>query len=255
MTVTTRGAAAAANADDGRVDRGGLDAAVLTVASNVDRWAATSAASRSALLERVVADLAAAGPDWVAAGCEAKGLDPDGYEGAEELLSSVGVVGRLAQELRRSLDEIAQHGRPRIPGALRHVPGGRVVAGVMPRTGYDRLLLAKQRGEVWMQPGVSPRRSPPARPPPTATPRPTGASASSSGRATWARSGRTTSCTGSSSRARWSCSRRTRSTTTWSSTGSAPCGRCSTRGCSGSFAAARPPVGTSSSTRSSTTCT
>ena len=156
MTVSTRGAAAPESNADERVDSGGLDAAVLTVASNVDRWASTSPASRSALLERVLNDLAAAAPGWLEAACEAKGLDPEGYEGSEELISSVGVVARLAQELRRSLDEIEACGRPRIPGPLRHAPGGRVVAGVVPRTVYDRVLLNKEHGEVWMQPGVSP---------------------------------------------------------------------------------------------------
>ncbi|HEV3213471.1 MAG TPA: aldehyde dehydrogenase family protein [Acidimicrobiales bacterium] len=155
MTVSTRGAAAA-EAGDERVDTGGLDAAVLTVASNVDRWASTSASAREALLAQVIADLAVAAPDWLEAACEAKGLDPSGYEAGEELLSSVGVIGRLAQELRRSLTEISRGGRPRIPGPIRHAPGGRVVAGVVPRGRYDRVLLAGQRGEVWMQPGISP---------------------------------------------------------------------------------------------------
>ena len=152
----TGGDVTAGAGTDERVDTGGLDAAVLTVAANVDRWASTSAPSREALLEKVVSDLAAAAPDWVEAACAAKGLDASGYEGSEELLASVGVLGRLAQQLRASLHEIAAHGRPRIPGPLRHVPGGRVVAGVLPRAGFDRMLLAKQRGEVWMQPGVSP---------------------------------------------------------------------------------------------------
>jgi acyl-CoA reductase-like NAD-dependent aldehyde dehydrogenase len=154
VTVSTRGAAAPGSGEGERVDTGGLDAAVLTVASNVDRWASTSPSSREALLARVIDDLAAAAPDWVEAACAAKGLDPAGYEGSEELLASVGVVGRLVQQLRLSLDEIVSHGRPRISGPLRHAPGGRIVAGVMPRSGYDRVLLAKQRGEVWMQPGV-----------------------------------------------------------------------------------------------------
>ena len=43
MTVTTRGAARPGSTPDERVDTGSLDAAVLTVASNVDRWASTPA--------------------------------------------------------------------------------------------------------------------------------------------------------------------------------------------------------------------
>ena len=155
MTVTTRGAAPADALGDERVDTGGLDAAVLTVASNVDRWASTPPLAREALLDQVLRDLAEAAPAWHAASCEAKGLDPDSYEGGEELLAGVGIVARLGQELRRSLREIDARGRPLIPGDTRHVPGGRVVAPVVPRTGLDRVILAKQHGEVWMQPGIS----------------------------------------------------------------------------------------------------
>jgi acyl-CoA reductase-like NAD-dependent aldehyde dehydrogenase len=155
VTLTTRGAVAPQAADDERVDTGALDAAVLTVASNVDRWAATSARAREALLARVLTDLRAAAPAWVEAACEAKGLAPGSYEAGEELIASVGVVARLAQQLRASLREIEDRGRPAIPGPLRHAPGGRVVAGVVPRSTSDRMLFAKQRGEVWMSPGVS----------------------------------------------------------------------------------------------------
>jgi len=155
VTVTTRGAATAAQHPDERVDTGGIDAAVLSVAASVDRWASTPPLAREALLAQVVRDLAAAAPAWHEASCEAKGLDPTGYDGGEELIAGVGVVARLAQELRRSLREIDVHGRPLVPGPTRHVPGGRVVAPVVPRSGLDRVLLAKQRGEVWMQPGLS----------------------------------------------------------------------------------------------------
>lgn len=155
MTLTTRGAAPADAHADERVDGGGLDAAVLTVASNVDRWASTPPLAREQLLARVIHDLGEAAPGWHAASCEAKDLDPAAYEGGEELIAGVGVVAHLAQELRRSLREIEAHGRPMIPGLPRHVPGGRLVAPVAPRTALDRVLLAKQRGEVWMQPGVS----------------------------------------------------------------------------------------------------
>jgi acyl-CoA reductase-like NAD-dependent aldehyde dehydrogenase len=155
VTVITRGAAPAGSGADERVDTGGLDAAVLTVAANVDRWASTSPAAREALLARVITDLTAAAPDWHAAACVAKGLDPDGYEGGEELLASIGITARLVQQLRQSLREIDRTGRPALPGTPRHVPGGRVVVPVVPRTGLDRAVLAKQRGDVWMQPGVS----------------------------------------------------------------------------------------------------
>jgi hypothetical protein len=155
VTTTIRGAVGAQVHSDERLDTGSLDAAVLTVAANVDRWASMGALAREELLDRVVADLAAAAPDWLRAACEAKGLQPDSFEGAEELVGGVGVLARLVQQLRQSLREIAKEGRPVIPGRTRHVPGGRLAIGVVPRGSLDRVVLARQRGEVWMQPGLA----------------------------------------------------------------------------------------------------
>jgi hypothetical protein len=155
VSTTVRGAAAPASHAGERIDTASLDAAVLTVASNVDRWASTGARARAVLVERVLDDLADAAPDWLAASCEHKGLDPSSYEAGEELVAGVGIVARFAQQLRRSLEEIEHDGSPSIPGAVRHVPHGRVAVGVVPRGSLDRVVLARQRGEVWMQPGVS----------------------------------------------------------------------------------------------------
>ncbi len=154
MTTTTRGATTPSAEPDGHVDAA-LDAAVLTVASSVDRWAATGPGARAALLERVRHDLAAAAPAWLEAACEHKGLDPRGVDGGEELVAGVGVVARHVDQLRRTLVELDRHGAPRLPGPMRHVPGGRVAVGVVPRSALDRVLFARQRGEVWMPPGVT----------------------------------------------------------------------------------------------------
>ena len=156
MTITSRGALAPGRDADDRFDSASLDAAVLSVASNVDRWSSTGPAAREALLGRVQVDLAAASGGWLEAACRAKGLVPGSFEASEELFSGIGVLARYVQELRVSLRQIEAKGRPSIPGRARHVPGGRVAVGVVPRDGYDRLLLARQHGEVWMQPGLSP---------------------------------------------------------------------------------------------------
>ena len=155
MSIASRGAFAAQDVAVGRVETASLDAAVLTVAASVDRWAATTASAREALLARVIEDLGAVADDWHRAACRNKGLDPASYEGGEELVAGVGVVARYAQQLRASLGEIAASGRPRIPGVARHAPGGRLAVGVVPRDAFDRVLLARQRGEVWMMPGAT----------------------------------------------------------------------------------------------------
>lgn len=155
MSITQRGAVAPTVRGDERFDSGSLDAAVLAVASNVDRWASTGPAAREALLERVVADTAAAQDAWIAAACEAKGLPLGTFAAGEELFAGIGVFARLAQQLRMTMHELAHDGRPKIPGPIRHVPGGRLAVQVVPRTTWDKVLFAKLRGEVWMQPGVS----------------------------------------------------------------------------------------------------
>jgi acyl-CoA reductase-like NAD-dependent aldehyde dehydrogenase len=155
VSIASRGALAPQVSAEPRVETASLDAAVLTVAASVDRWAATGASAREELLAKVIDDLRAAAADWHAAACHAKGLDPASYEGAEELVAGVGVVARYVQQLRASLREIAASGRPSIPGPARHAPGGRLAVGVVPRDAFDRVLLARQRGEVWMAPGLA----------------------------------------------------------------------------------------------------
>lgn len=126
---------------------------MLSVAARVDRWATTGPAARADLLDRLVVDLAAAAPGWLEAACEAKGLDPASYEAGEELVAGVAVLARLARQLARSLRELERLGRTVLPGPVRHVSGGRLAIGVVPRGATDRLVLARQHGEVWQLPG------------------------------------------------------------------------------------------------------
>lgn len=155
MAITERGAVAPTTHREERFDSASLDAAVIAVAANVDRWASTGPIAREALLARVVEDLGTAAEDWTNAALEHKGLMPGTYEAGEEHLAGVGVLARLVQQLRRSLREVAADGRPSIPGPIRHVPGGRLAVGVLPRSAWDRVLFAKQHGEVWMQPSLT----------------------------------------------------------------------------------------------------
>lgn len=154
MSITSRGASPPVIGAAGS-ETASLDAAVLTVAASVDRWAATGVTTRAALLAQVIEDLGATAPGWHAAACEAKGLDPRSNAGAEELVAGVGCVARYVQQLRTSLREIESDRRPAIPGSVRHAPGGRLAIGVVPRDSSDRVLLARQRGEVWMSPGLT----------------------------------------------------------------------------------------------------
>ena len=152
-----RGAAAPTSGDQDRapLDTSVLDSALERVAANATAWATVTPRERARLLERVVADTMAVAEEWNDAACAAKGLDPQGPDGGEELFSGVGTFVRMAQALRQSMLDIAGSGRPRYPGPVHHRPGERLAVQVMPATVFDRILYAGVTAEVWMEPGVS----------------------------------------------------------------------------------------------------
>ncbi len=153
----TRGAAAptSGSQDHIAVDEAALDHIVTDVAAKAEEWSATTPRQRAALLERIVADTLAVAEEWNAAACIAKGYDTSGPEGGEELFGGIGTFVHMAQLFRRSMLDIARHGRPRYPGPARHKPGGRIAVQVVPATIFDRLLFAGISAEVWMEPGVT----------------------------------------------------------------------------------------------------
>ncbi len=152
-----RGAAAPTSGDQDRapLDTSVLDSALERVAASATAWATVTPRERARLLERVVADTMAVAEEWNDAACAAKGLDPQGPDGGEELFSGVGTFVRMAQALRQSMLDIAGSGRPRYPGPVHHRPGERLAVQVMPATVFDRILYAGVTAEVWMEPGVS----------------------------------------------------------------------------------------------------
>ena len=152
-----RGAAAPTSGDQDRapLDTSILDAALERVAANATAWAKVTPRERAHLLERVVADTVAVAEEWNDAACAAKGLDPRGPDGGEELFSGVGTFVRMAQALRQSMLDIAATGRPRYPGPVHHRPGERIAIQVMPGSIFERILYAGVSAEVWMEPGVT----------------------------------------------------------------------------------------------------
>jgi acyl-CoA reductase-like NAD-dependent aldehyde dehydrogenase len=157
MAVSERGAAAPTSGaqDHVALDTAALDRALDEVADRAGAWAATDPLDRAELLARVVRDTYAVAERWNDAACAAKGYRPDSPEGGEELFSGIGTFLRMAQALRSSLIDIAEHGRPRYPGPVRHRPDNRISVQVMPAGAFDRVLYAGITGEVWMRPGVT----------------------------------------------------------------------------------------------------
>lgn len=132
-----------------------LDKTVAEVAERASAWAEVTARERAELLERIVRDTMAVAEEWNDAACAAKGLDPLGPEGGEELFSGVGTFVHMAQALRHSMLDLASVGRPRYPGPVRHKPDQRIAVQVLPASAFDRILYAGVSAEVWMEPGVT----------------------------------------------------------------------------------------------------
>ncbi len=172
MTITSRGAVAPTadqqqereDAMDGSgvpvgatapVDTDALDAVVTLVADHAPGWAKTDATARAKLLQDVIDATMAAQDDWLAAACEAKGLEPRSTEAGEELFAGIGTFVRMARLFRASLRDIAKDDRPSFAGPVREAADGRLRVQVFPATAFDRITFAQTTAEVWMQPGVT----------------------------------------------------------------------------------------------------
>jgi len=162
VTITSRGAVAPTESlpavitdPTPSIDTVGLDAAVADVASHAQQWAQTPAKARADLLDRVLRDIVAAEPDWLAAACAAKGLAPGSTEAGEELFAGIGTLVRMARLFRDSLRQIDRTGRPSFAGPISEAPDGRLRVRVFPDSPFDRVTFPQTTAEVWMQPGVT----------------------------------------------------------------------------------------------------
>ncbi|HEV2238493.1 MAG TPA: aldehyde dehydrogenase family protein, partial [Ktedonobacterales bacterium] len=132
-----------------------MDAAVQLLQERKEAWVAVPVRARIALLDRLIADFGAVAERWVAAGVQAKGLDPRADVAGEEWAIGPYPVLRNMRLLREALGDIARTGRPRIPGPVTTRPDGQVVARVFPATTADKVFFTGVSAEVWMQPGVT----------------------------------------------------------------------------------------------------
>jgi acyl-CoA reductase-like NAD-dependent aldehyde dehydrogenase len=111
----TRGAAAPTSGTQDHItfDQKALDQAIVDVAARAADWAATTPRERAEILARIVRDTYEVAEEWNDAACEAKGYDPHGPEGGEELFSGVGTFIHMAQAFRQSmLDTSPASGSP-----------------------------------------------------------------------------------------------------------------------------------------------
>lgn len=130
-----------------------MDAAIQVLQEHKQAWVVYTIRERIALIDELIKDFVATSSRWVAAGLNAKGISIDN-PGEEWLAGAFPVVKNLRQ-LRQSLRDIETDGHPKIPGVVKTLPSGQVVAPVFPLTTYDRIFFSGVTAEIWMEPSVT----------------------------------------------------------------------------------------------------
>jgi len=131
-----------------------IDEILSQLRQRKDEWVKLPITKRLEILDEIHGDLHRIGQQWIKAELIAKGI-LSGSTGEAEEWGVLATVFRAVRILRRSLVEIKNYERPKIPGNIKTRSDGQVVARVFPRTFDDRALLPGVKGEVWMEPDVT----------------------------------------------------------------------------------------------------
>jgi acyl-CoA reductase-like NAD-dependent aldehyde dehydrogenase len=132
-----------------------LDRAVEEVRARAEAWIATPPEERVRLLDEVMRAAAAVAPEWARLSALHEGLHPDDPAAVEEHIVGPYLFLRGVRLHRRTVGDMARHGRPRIPGPVRTMPNGQVAARVFPVDAWDRATYIGTTGDTWMEPGVT----------------------------------------------------------------------------------------------------
>ncbi|HEV3003527.1 MAG TPA: hypothetical protein VGX78_03660, partial [Pirellulales bacterium] len=133
-----------------------IDRALGELVAAKEHWRSTTAAQRAALAKDCLTGAGRAGREWVAAACEAKGLDPNGPASSEEVATGPLATVRYLRLLIASLEDIERCGRPRLPGKPVLAADGRLRLPVFPGRGmFDSLLFRGFKVETRMLPEVT----------------------------------------------------------------------------------------------------
>lgn len=155
MTSAPAAAPATAGFDDTERER--LDSAIDDLSEGARTWSALSVGQRATLLQAVRTSVAACVEEWSRTAAASKGLNGNHALRGEEWLSgpysTLGALDAYIETLSRLAD-----GRNPLEGVrIDRAPGGRTRVHAFPLTGIDRALLAGFTGEVWLEPGTTPR--------------------------------------------------------------------------------------------------
>ncbi|HEX7734899.1 MAG TPA: aldehyde dehydrogenase family protein [Ktedonobacteraceae bacterium] len=132
-----------------------MDSAISTLQEHKEAWTSVTVGERITLVDALLGAFAQLAPRWVEAALQAKGIAPDSPAASEEWGAGAWPVAKQLRQLRQALADIASTGHPRIPGPLKTLADGQVVAPVFPQSTYDKLFFGGVSAEIWMEPGVS----------------------------------------------------------------------------------------------------
>jgi len=133
-----------------------IDNAIDALHAASGTWARLDIPTRLALLHDLKQRTARSAEAWVAASVAAKGLSAGSPLAGEEWLSGPYAIITWVAAHHQALERIWRGQTTYDPGWVRTGTGGRTVVDILPAEWHDRLLLSGYRGEVWMQPEVTP---------------------------------------------------------------------------------------------------
>ncbi|HTN55317.1 MAG TPA: aldehyde dehydrogenase family protein, partial [Microbacterium sp.] len=138
-------------------ERRSLDADIALLQQGARTWSSLTVAQRTTLLRSLRVSVAATAEDWAGTAADSKGLRAGHPLRGEEWLSGpysvLGAIDAYADTLVR-----LSEGRGALDGIrIGRAPGGRTKVDAFPLTGIDRFLLSGFSGEVWLEPGITPK--------------------------------------------------------------------------------------------------
>ncbi|MGO2746730.1 aldehyde dehydrogenase family protein [Microbacterium sp.] len=153
--ATDTAPAPAAGLDD--EERAHLDAAIDELTAGTRTWSTLSVGQRATLLRAVRTAVAASAEEWAHTAAASKGLNGSHPLRGEEWLSGpYSVLGAL-DAYAETLSRLAAGRNPLEGIRIDRAPGGRARVHAFPLTGLDKVLLSGFTGEVWLEPGTTPR--------------------------------------------------------------------------------------------------
>ena len=138
------------------VDSDRLDTCLEQLVTGSERLAMTPVSERLRLVDRIRQNVLPISHDWVNTSALIKQSNATPHLRSEEILSGPVVTARYLRLLRRTLAEIGQFGRPRLPGRPRHGADGRLLVPVAPVSGlFDHVAFMGFRAHARMQHGIT----------------------------------------------------------------------------------------------------